>query len=96
MDYDLIAPDGTSVVYFIGDMHKVKIGYTRSLKMRVKELWARVGCPLQLYATCPGGRDVERAYHTQFAASRLHGEWFERTPAIMAEIATLNLERLSA
>lgn len=31
----------------------------------------------------------ERAYHAMFKAHRLHGEWFEPHPDILAEIARL-------
>jgi len=31
----------------------------------------------------------ERAYHRQFAAHRLHGEWFAPHPDILAEIDRL-------
>ena len=89
-DHDAIAPDGTPVVYFIGGPIKVKIGYTSSLKMRVNELWKRVGCPLELYAIAYGGRDLEREYHNRFAAHRLHGEWFVHCPEIADEISRLN------
>jgi hypothetical protein len=38
---------------------------------------------------------VERRYHDRFTRSRLHGEWFERTPDIEKEIQRLrNRHRL--
>lgn len=41
-------------------------------------------------AATPGERKQERAYHKHFSEHRLHGEWFEPHPDIMAEIERLN------
>lgn len=86
-----IAPDGVPVVYFIG-WHgvDVKIGFTRHMRDRLTELAIRTGCPQSLLATTPGSFQIERAYHKRFAADRKHGEWFNWSDEIAAEIAHLN------
>jgi Meiotically up-regulated gene 113 len=35
----------------------------------------------------PGTLQTEREIHAKFAAHRLHGEWFEATPELLAFIA---------
>lgn len=79
--------------YFIGgDEGLIKIGYSYSPEERLKAL--QLGSPIELriLATAPGGAARERAYHDQFAAMRVRGEWFERAPEIEAEIARLQGE----
>lgn len=77
-------------VYFIGcETGPIKIGLSTDLGRRLASLQAGCPFPLMIMATLDGGRSDELAYHRQFAASRLHGEWFERTPAILAEIERL-------
>ena len=91
MDREIIAPDGTPVVYFIG-WHgvDVKIGFTRHLRDRLTEIIKRTNCPHKLLAATLGSFELERAYHDQFAATRKHGEWFNWSPEIAAEINRLN------
>jgi len=76
--------------YFIGgETGPVKIGYTLDVRARLSSIRSHSPVPVGLLATRAGGRAREYAYHEQFAAHRLHGEWFERVPEIEAEIATL-------
>jgi hypothetical protein len=79
------------LAYFIGaPSGPVKIGIAVCPGERLKTLQTSHHERLELLATCQGGQPKERAYHQQFAAYRLHGEWFERCPEIEAEIARLN------
>ncbi|MEC3912215.1 GIY-YIG nuclease family protein [Sphingobium sp. CR2-8] len=88
-----IAPDGEPVVYFIGWCGQdVKIGFTRHLAARLTELIKRTGCPQKLLASTPGSFASERSYHARFADDRKHGEWFNWSAGIEAEIARLNGE----
>lgn len=81
-------PDAT--VYFIGaDDGPVKIGIATCVKKRLYGLQTSNPNKLYVLATCPGGHDRELEYHAQFAAHRLSGEWFERTPELLAEITRL-------
>ena len=78
------------MAYFIGaETGPVKIGQTTDIRRRLSALQVASPVRLTLLAVCRGGCQ-ERMYHSQFAHSRLHGEWFERTPEIEAEIARLN------
>lgn len=57
---------------------RVKVGYTAdSPGSRLRDL--RVGCPTELVILhrMPGEREDEKELHRQFAAERLHGEWFK-------------------
>jgi hypothetical protein len=76
--------------YFIGgDDGPIKIGYSISVKDRLRTLQLCSPIRLRVLATASGGMQRESAYHGQFAESRLHGEWFERTPGLLAEIERL-------
>lgn len=82
-----------SKCYFIGAADgPVKIGHAIDPASRLKTLQAGSPVILSILATARGGEAREGAYHSQFAAHRLHGEWFARCPAILAEIARLTPE----
>jgi hypothetical protein len=80
-----------TVIYFIRSPIAVKIGMAKSAQRRLTVLQTSHPEPLELVATCEGGRALETEYHRRFAAHRLRGEWFSPHPDILAEI-----ERLSA
>lgn len=80
------------LVYFIGsEGGPIKIGVATKPVNRLKELQTSHHERLSIIVTAKGGQAQESAYHKQFAAHRLHGEWFARHPDILAEI-----ERLAA
>ena len=84
--------EGVAKCYFIGgEEGPVKIGYSIDAKSRLRAIQLYSPIKLQILALASGGIARESAYHFQFREARLHGEWFERTPEIIAEI-----ERLSA
>lgn len=81
----------TSCVYFLGDIEiAIKIGVSIDARARLKEIQSCSPVKLHLLATLSGGARREAAYHAQFTAHRLHGEWFSPHPDILAEIARLN------
>lgn len=81
---------GSQDVYFIASASgPIKIGIVINPQNRLRGLQTGHHEKLELLATCAGGADQERAYHELFAAHRLQGEWFERSPAILAEIERL-------
>lgn len=83
--------DGEGWCYFIGgEDGPVKIGFSRFVEGRLKDMCFHSPIKLLILATVAGGRGQETAYHDKFAAHRLHGEWFERCPEIEAEIERLN------
>jgi hypothetical protein len=85
-------PPPGHLVYFVGgETGPVKIGFTQQpIKERLKCI--QNGSPVKLHvlATLNCTRINERFYHKRFAAYRLHGEWFERSAEILAEIDRLN------
>lgn len=83
-------------IYFIGgDTGAIKIGMAYDLIKRLADLQCGSPIRLSILASGPGGRKDEAFYHQRFAAHRLHGEWFERHPDILAEIERLSLPLLS-
>jgi hypothetical protein len=85
-------PPAGHLVYFVGGVEgPVKIGWTQQpVKARLKCI--QNGSPVKLFvlAVQPAVRQREGFYHRLFAAHRLHGEWFNRAPEILAEIDRLN------
>ncbi len=86
------ANDRQRYVYFVaGETGPIKIGVAVNPQKRLSGLQTSHPIPLAILALTPGGVDLEREYHERFAEHRLRGEWFDRAPAIIAEI-----ERLAA
>jgi hypothetical protein len=83
-------PEG-HIVYFVGgDDGPVKIGWTQQpIKERLKCIQNGSPVKLRVLAITPGRRIQEKFYHREFAQFRLHGEWFERSAEIEAEIQRL-------
>ncbi|MDF0490028.1 GIY-YIG nuclease family protein [Sphingomonas sp. H39-1-10] len=80
-------------IYFIGgDEGPIKIGYSGKLFQRLRALKNSSPVPVRLLAATPGSRAAERRYHERFAEYRLHGEWFDRVPDILKEIARISKE----
>jgi hypothetical protein len=85
------------MVYFVGwSGGPVKIGVARDVRQRLCDLQAACPYKLEVWAAVAGSYGLERDYHMRFATYRLHGEWFERVPEILAEIDRLNGPRSSA
>jgi hypothetical protein len=73
-----------TVVYFIANGGRVKIGFTTNLKSRLSSLALRTDSVL---LTLAGGPDLERALHAHFQAHRDgNTEWFELAPTIFRYI----------
>lgn len=69
----------SSVVYYVRlSDDRIKIGYTGKLKARMADLRVH---PSDLLALEPGGRDVEKARHIQFAADRIAKKLEEFRPS---------------
>jgi hypothetical protein len=78
-------------VYFVGgDDGPIKIGYTATLHRRLRALKNSSPIAVRLLAAVPGDATLERAYHQRFAADRQHGEWFARTPDLIAAIKEIS------
>jgi len=78
-------------LYFIGaDVGPIKIGCSHNPKARLKELQTASPYKLRILAILEDGGHEEAAYHKWFAAHRLHGEWFEPSEKLLAEISDIN------
>lgn len=83
-------PGRASCVYFIGgDDGAIKIGVSVAPEARLKGIQTGSPIRLRILATTPGDVETEAAYHARFAGCRVQGEWFERTPELIAEIERL-------
>lgn len=90
---DIEAHPGTGYCYFIGASEgPIKIGFSRDPARRLYQLRRETPEDIRLLAKVSGGADRERYYHEVFAEHHRGGEWFERTPELLAEIAKLKGE----
>lgn len=89
MDTALAARNGARV-YFAKAGDRIKIGWSRKVGVRIAQLQTGNPAPVQLLATVPGARALERQLHTRFAEHRVSGEWFRDDPDLVTYIARLN------
>lgn len=68
----------------------IKIGWTRNLWKRLHQIQASSGDEIHLRYHFVGEdmRPIEIRLHKEFAANRLHGEWFAPAPDLLALIDT--------
>lgn len=62
---------------------RIKIGISSDPRKRRDEMQTGSGGLLKLLGWTTGTVDDERAYHTRFASSRHHGEWFTASPDLL-------------
>jgi hypothetical protein len=69
----------------------VKIGMSGNVEERLRDI--RTSLPFEpvLLASFEGTSKDERAAHNRFAELRIKGEWFRRSPELMAYIAELSV-----
>jgi hypothetical protein len=79
-----------SYVYFIAAGEFIKIGYSRSLRHRLHKLLTDVPDPELLWIE-DGTVKQEKCFHRQFAHIRARGEWFHKTPELLAFIRQRHL-----
>lgn len=65
----------------------IKIGCSRWPKERLSALTIWSPEPLEIVATVEGTFSDEKRLHNQFAAHRLHGEWFEAAGPVLAAMS---------
>jgi hypothetical protein len=82
------SPDGL-VTYFLLDpaSDRIKIGRSKKLKQRLRNLGSAAGLELRLIGTLPG--DQEHEWHRRYRDARLRGEWFKLTPALAQSLRDL-------
>lgn len=78
------ADDG--FIYFIEAGDFIKIGYTRSPASRAVKMMTDSPHELKLLHFEPGTFKREKVLHRHFADIRVRGEWFEKTPELLAHI----------
>lgn len=72
-------------IYFIGcaETYRLKIGFTAGrTHARLRALQTGSPTRLVMLGCIPGTLQSEQKRHAQFAADRLHGEWFRVSPAV--------------
>lgn len=81
-------------VYFISSDDKIKIGYTKNIKRRLKQLQTSNSSQLILLGYIEGDKNVEKQLHKRFAQYRIreNGEWFNCNDEILDYINEYNLE----
>src|SRR5262245_25506911 len=80
----------TGHIYFVtcdAPDFPIKIGFAANLARRIAALQGALPFPIILLATQRGNFNDESMLHALFGKSRLQGEWFERSPELMAHIA---------
>lgn len=92
---DYVVPykhSGPCRIYFAEVHDFIKIGYADAVKKRVKYL--QVGGPydINILHSTPGGPIEEEYIHRIFAADRVRGEWFRKTPRLLALIKVLKAQ----
>lgn len=79
----------TGKVYFVEavGLSLIKIGFTENLTRRFIGLMTSSPARLSLLASMDGTPQTERDLHLEFAEHCSHGEWFHKTPAVLAAVA---------
>ena len=79
-------------IYVLADgVARVKIGWTGDdVQRRASAVSMASGCELVIAAQFRGTVAEERQIHARFADARIRGEWFHRTPAVVAWIDSLS------
>lgn len=74
------------MVYLAGYGDYLKIGWSRDVPRRIRDLQTGATDTIILYASFPGDRELERHLQVRFKAHRAKGEWFRKAPEIAAFI----------
>lgn len=75
------------VVYYIEFADRIKIGTTTNLTRRIEAL------PVEKLLTVElGDTTLERKRHRQFWTFRVRGEWFTKSPELLAHIETVKAD----
>lgn len=71
-------------VYFLYDRisKMVKIGYSKNIQRRMKQLQTSNPNELELVYYVEGNRDTEFYFHKMFFYCRRNGEWFQSQPVL--------------
>jgi len=78
------APLRPSVVYYMQFGDRIKIGTTRNILKRMREVPND-----RVLATEPGEFHLEAVRHNEFKSARIKGEWFRQSPELLAHVEAL-------
>jgi hypothetical protein len=80
---------GKQMIYFVreGLTGPIKIGFSDSTRQRVNSLRSASPNVLTCLAVMRGTRIDEYKLHQQFSDTRVQGEWFTATPALLKYIS---------
>lgn len=70
------------MIYFIGTLEKIKIGYTLNPIKRLNDMKRDNPEKLVLYLSLPGTKIEENNFHQIFSKYQIRNEWFEFTGAL--------------
>lgn len=83
-------------IYFISAKKEgfpIKIGITNSADVRFKAMQTSLPYDIEILALARVEyASLERVIHGKFSATRLRGEWFERTPSLMSFIEEIKAQ----
>jgi len=79
------------LIYFVQGQRSglIKIGYSTSIKARLRTLRTASPEPLEVLAIVEGTKDDERALHERFRFARSHGEWFHPRRRLLEHVESL-------
>lgn len=77
-------PTAPGWVYFAYCAGRIKIGYTTNPDKRLMAFTTHAPMPVVLLLAIGGDEDDEEAYHEEFAADRVHLEWFRLSDDLRA------------
>lgn len=79
-------PTEDGQIYFIDGGEHIKIGFTTSLQRRMVQLNTGAPSGVKLLHLEPGTLQTEKLLHRHFADLRVNGEWFKKSPVLLAHI----------
>jgi hypothetical protein len=85
-EHNEAAKNDDGFIYFMEAGDFIKIGYTRSPAARGIKMSTDNPFPLRLLHIEDGTFKRETLYHRHFAAIRVRGEWFHKTPELLTFI----------
>ena len=83
--------DADGFVYFIEaiGLKKIKVGYSKDVESRLRQLQTAMPFEMRILASVPGTIALESEIHRLFAKTRVRGEWFEDTEKLREYIAAI-------
>lgn len=81
--------DEQPLVYLLKVHNFYKIGISKDVNKRIRQLSTGCSAMPELIAVAPGGRQLEQELHEEFKNYRKHGEWFGHRREIIARFVGL-------